>query len=661
MQETPETPVPVTPTTPTTANIKAGNWPVLITQLQRRENASREMQRLTKRLDSSASDYSKTFQQALKKVPTGYEDLAPSEPSMAAAVDAFLTTTDSIGTLLTTMSKEVDEKVCTALSTLADSMESSRRRLAPIAENAQKQAAEIASSVEKMHQKYCKACRDHDIVANQLQDAEGAEAAAQKKKPKSAELEKKLTKLKTDMIEATEAYKNSITAANSKQDACNERVAQFTAEVLQTLRNREEITRESLAAYVKSVRTAAEAILEAMDKLDTVVQAFDTDKDITEFETRFSVPLPKPFDFEAYVVSEDGDKLRSLSGTGAELGSTPKNNYPKAQFGVPLATALERDETPVPQAIKFLIEQLISLGGPHTKGVFRLVGDKEEIEHFRSVADGTGTLTPLKDPIDASVLIKNWLRALPEPPVPTDLYEKVIDCQGEAIKVFEEIPEPNKTLVGFIIKFLQFMNGEQFINYTMMNAPNLAAMLTPCLVVCPYEDLSKQLICAEKEKSFILELISTLDTSSFPTFDTTENKPIPPLKTDDVERPPAYKNPSSPSISPSTSQSEGLDAVTPVSTTPTTTEPKSPTTETVSPPPPVASPPSRPQFVPRAVPTLSRPSVLASSGRGGGRGSGILRGVLVPAGLVRSQSSQQPLSPKSSSSTQPSQPQSPPQ
>jgi len=317
----------------------------------------------------------------------------------------------------------------------------------------------------------------------------------------------------------------------------------------------------------------------------------------------------------------------SVSNSVGDFKSITNQN---SQFGVPLATLLERDGTPVPKVIKFLIEQLILLGGPHTEGIFRLVGDKAVINNFRFNADANGTLTPLHDAIDAAVLIKNWLRALPEPAVPTALYEKVISCPGSAVSVFEEIPEPNKTLVGFIIKFLQFMNDEGFIRYTMMNSPNLASMLAPCLINCPYEDLSKRLISAEKEKNFIMELIGRLDTSPFPTFCTTELKPIPPLNPDPLQVPPDYDIPPPVAVkSPPQTSPVSPNVPPPVDVSPPVVAGDHSVT---SPPATDASTAPRPVFAPRPVPGLARGGMLGAARSGN---LTPLRGILVPMGSLR--------------------------
>jgi len=434
------------------------------------------------------------------------------------------------------------------------------------------------------------------------------------------------------------------------------------------MQNRAERTRDLIASYSQAIRATANSLLDIADKLESAVKASDIDNDVALFVQSHNIPMVKMFELDLDLPREKESFMRSSK----SVGNFQAFNTPKAQFGVSLAAMVERDGTPVPSVIKFLVEQLISLGGPHTEGVFRLTGDKEAIYNFRYVADSTGALTPLKEAIDVAVLIKNWLRALPEPPVPADMYEKAVNSQGTAVNVFEEIPEPNKTLIGFIIKFLQFMNDEQFVKYTMMNSSNLASMLAPCLMNCPHEDLSVRLINSEKEKNFVMELISNLDTSRFPEFDKTELRPVPPLSPSSCQAPSTFTP-----TSPSNSESFDLpppdvpppdipapDGVAPPPAVPALGPPpvqlpkQPPPSGGVAPPPaagaqkPATVPPPRP-FVPRTIPTLPRASILGNSGPG----SGItpMRGILVPMSSFKMMHPQQQQQQESSTPTSSSQ------
>jgi len=180
------------------------NWQGLLTQLQKKENATREFQRLVKRFELAENEYVKAHQQALKKVPTGSTGEGVEEPSMKALWLEYLAAVDAVESQFSTFSRETDTKFFSELTAVGDTVETLRKKLTPLADSVQKFTAENTAMVDKSRLKYQKACRDHDSTEIMLKDAEDAEAGQQKKKPKSAELEKKLAKLKADVVESTD-------------------------------------------------------------------------------------------------------------------------------------------------------------------------------------------------------------------------------------------------------------------------------------------------------------------------------------------------------------------------------------------------------------------------------------------------------------------------
>jgi len=269
----------------------------------------------------------------------------------------------------------------------------------------------------------------------------------------------------------------------------------------------------------------------------------------------------------------DADASSSSSSTAAAAAaSAADQKMSNAHFGVPLEVLTKREGTNLPSVLKHLVEQSIKHGGTHTRGIFRLAADKNFLQTFTSKADNEGVFIEIEEPIDAGQLIKNWLRALPEPIIPNTLYEEIMK-PGQALTTFEKLEEPNKTVVGFVIKFLQFMNRPMFVSETMMGASNLASMFAPCLIRCPYHDLSKSLFAAEKESTFVEDLIGQLDTDRFPSFDTIDQSVRPPpvaqeeQSADDIGPPP-------PSVSPITPEPPPIAS--PILTEPEYTELSSP-------------------------------------------------------------------------------------
>lgn len=66
----------------------------------------------------------------------------------------------------------------------------------------------------------------------------------------------------------------------------------------------------------------------------------------------------------------------------------------------------------------------------------------------------------------------------------------------------------------FIIQFLKELVRADVVQYTRMNADNLAMVFAPSFLRCPYQDYNQVLLAAEKEKLFVLFLLERIPSSS---------------------------------------------------------------------------------------------------------------------------------------------------
>ncbi|XP_033953963.1 rho GTPase-activating protein 1 [Pseudochaenichthys georgianus] len=192
-------------------------------------------------------------------------------------------------------------------------------------------------------------------------------------------------------------------------------------------------------------------------------------------------------------VTEYDNKLRASLKSGAEPPVSPLHSppLPNQVFGVPLAILKQRsqDEDPVPvvmrDTINFLSEQ-----GLEIEGIFRRSANvtlvKETQLQYNSGA--TVNFREMEDVHLAAVILKTFLRELPEPLLTYQLYNDIVnfssvptDSQVEQLKtLMESLPEENNVSLRYLISFLAQVSANSEVN--KMTNSNLAVVFGPNLL-----------------------------------------------------------------------------------------------------------------------------------------------------------------------------------
>ncbi|XP_034720114.1 rho GTPase-activating protein 1 isoform X2 [Etheostoma cragini] len=191
-------------------------------------------------------------------------------------------------------------------------------------------------------------------------------------------------------------------------------------------------------------------------------------------------------------VKEYDNKLRaSLKPTVQPPMSPPHSPPPPSQvFGVPLALLRQRNPSgnPVPvvmtDTISFLSEQ-----GLEIEGIFRRSANvtlvKEVQQRYNSGA--TVNFREMEDVHLAAVILKTFLRELPEPLLTYQLYNDIVnftvssDRQVDLIKtLMESLPEENYASLRHLITFLAKVSANSEVN--KMTNSNLAVVFGPNLL-----------------------------------------------------------------------------------------------------------------------------------------------------------------------------------
>ncbi|KAI2800913.1 Rho GTPase activating protein 39 [Blomia tropicalis] len=230
-------------------------------------------------------------------------------------------------------------------------------------------------------------------------------------------------------------------------------------------------------------------------------------------------------------------------------------------FGETLSDALVYNEgtdpkKQLPWPITLLTEALLEPRHQDREGVFRCVGDMDDVHRLKMKIDTTLPTDPnfrelvgyqssnekipkLTDAHDLHVIsstFKLYFRELREAVVPAELYLEALDCAHnpvKACKLLDRLSTINRSSLCYLIRFLQVFSAPDHVrdtkmddaNLSMVWAPNILRSLTPNTVL-PGPGSGKALLAAASansaniyeqtraEMSLVRTLIQHLDTNN---------------------------------------------------------------------------------------------------------------------------------------------------
>ncbi|XP_063400615.1 rho GTPase-activating protein 39-like isoform X3 [Mytilus trossulus] len=204
-----------------------------------------------------------------------------------------------------------------------------------------------------------------------------------------------------------------------------------------------------------------------------------------------------------------------------EIEQAKKSIFNPSMFGSTLEEilALQCERFPdrkLPWLQTTLSEEVLRLNGAQTEGIFRVPGDIDEVNALKIKCDQWIIPSDCPDPHIPASLLKLWYRELQEPLIPPEFYEECIENfqnPEEAIEVVNKLPDINRLVLAYLIRFLQVFAAEDNSKVTKMDVNNLAMVMAPNCLRC--ESLEPQVIFenTRKEMGFIRTLIQNLDTS----------------------------------------------------------------------------------------------------------------------------------------------------
>ncbi|XP_042369221.1 rho GTPase-activating protein 1 isoform X2 [Plectropomus leopardus] len=187
------------------------------------------------------------------------------------------------------------------------------------------------------------------------------------------------------------------------------------------------------------------------------------------------------------------NKLRASLKPSAQPPMSPPHSppLPDQVFGVPLALLRQRssDGDPVPVVMRDTISFLLE-SGMEIEGIFRRSANVTLVKDVQ-VRYNSGTTVDFREMEDvhlAAVILKTFLRELPEPLLTFQLYNDIVnftsvssDNQVELMKTLvESLPEENYASLRYLITFLAQVSANSEVN--KMTNSNLAVVFGPNLL-----------------------------------------------------------------------------------------------------------------------------------------------------------------------------------
>ncbi|KAH3767134.1 DNA-dependent DNA helicase and ATPase [Pelomyxa schiedti] len=284
----------------------------------------------------------------------------------------------------------------------------------------------------------------------------------------------------------------------------------------------------------------AQQILSELESTQTAL-AISNSNELDQFTAtnKAMQQLPQPVQFVNYQAQKKSKFLKF----GHKKGKMEA-------FGVSIEDLLARQKEAypslkVPLILVLLRDTVLEIGGPLTEGIFRISGAALEVQQYReSFNDGD-----FRVPEDMCVhvvcsLFKLFLRELPAPLIPTELYvtfmqddfvRQIAEDTAEHL-VFEKLPPAHRDTFKFLLHFIAFLS--QYEAVTKMTVDNLCLIFSQCLLQRPsgLDPMTGLRLC-DVEKHFLAASIRALTQSNPPL---KPNLPPPPPPNSTPAPPPTH-------------------------------------------------------------------------------------------------------------------------
>ncbi|TPX34507.1 hypothetical protein SmJEL517_g02866 [Synchytrium microbalum] len=214
---------------------------------------------------------------------------------------------------------------------------------------------------------------------------------------------------------------------------------------------------------------------------------------------------------------------RGKTPTITEIERAQEAPFVKALFGETLDEIMRTQEEqfpdlPIPRVLPFLADAILSMNGCKTEGIFRVPGDADAVTDLKCrLEKGNYDVSGITDANVPGSLLKFWLRDLADPLIPSEYYaacvevgadENKADAGARAVAIADSLPEYNRRVVYYVIRFLRVIAEPQNHAITKMTHQNIAMVFAPNFLRCPSEDPTVIFNSTKYEQGYLRVLLT---------------------------------------------------------------------------------------------------------------------------------------------------------
>jgi len=197
---------------------------------------------------------------------------------------------------------------------------------------------------------------------------------------------------------------------------------------------------------------------------------------------------------------------------GENRSTGPKKGY----FGIKLdeVMTLQKERFPdlsLPVILVKLTEEIIKCDGCKTEGIFRVTGSTQQVIKLQQQYNDMNFDETSSDPHVLVGVLKQWLRELKDPLIPTTLYQICSQCETpeDCIEVINQLPQLNKDCFFHLVQLLRKIAQPENQEFTKMDVHNLCLVFAPVMFRCPSTDMAEMMVNLQKEKLFLSHMVES--------------------------------------------------------------------------------------------------------------------------------------------------------
>jgi len=513
----------------------------------------KDMIKFFKKRREIEEEYSKNLEKLSKKI----EYVTP-HGSIASAWQAILSETTNSAALHANFVNQINEKVVESFQALVKELDAQRKQLVSEGNTLNSEYSSSMEALKKAKYNYEKACKEAEIAKLTHEKAKIDPLTKQKELPK---FEKESLKKNNEATIRDDYYKKQVEETNNLMELYfSEKMPKVLSEFEHFESVRVQMVKNNMKNYVRILQDIPPALITESNNLSQAVEKVNLDSDIDLFvsQNKTHQEIPDVFEYEPYqqgnqvARTKPADKIKSfirekvVNKDKVETNPSLLNssNLPSpvlspvakpktVLFGISLLEVMEKqkDKFPnseIPHILEVLVDAVFVMDGKKTEGIFRIPASgpelnllKDKIDHgnYEIVSNCVQVHTPC-------AMIKLWLRELPDPIIPSNLYDLATENPEKALELMDSLPPLNQKIISYIIHFLQELSKPDVVDFTKMSPDNLAMCLAPSFLRCPYQDYNRFLSSTDKQKIFILELMNKLPPSTKPFWSSKDVAPL---------------------------------------------------------------------------------------------------------------------------------------